>query len=205
MKKYITTIKLAGSEGNCYLVKTSNGYILIITGERSTHRNLNEELTQLGINSDNLNLIIFTHCNLSVCNKYAGLKEKYHVKTAIHVISKSVNLDNKTWFQEKIESLIKKVFHLTGTKLFSPDIIIDEGFNLSEYGLNARVIYMPGFSESSIGILTENGELFCDDIFVHQIPQVTDEKKNLRIVKNLKNLFVDIIYPGYGEPFTINT
>ncbi len=205
MKKYITTIKLGGSEGNCYLIKTSNGYILIITGEKSKHRNLEEELRELDICSENLNLIIFTHCNLSVCYKYARLCEKFNTKTAIHVLSRSINFENKTLFQKIKDFFIKMILNLSKIKEFIPDLIIDEGYNLSEYGLNARVIYMPGFSDSSIGILTENGELFCDDVFIHNMPQIINEKDNLRFVKNMKNLFIDIIYPGQGEPITINS
>ncbi len=64
---------------------------------------------------------------------------------------------------------------------------------------------MSGFLDSSIGILTENGELFCDDVFIHNMPQIADEKDNLRFIKILKNLFINIIYPGQGEPFTISS
>jgi len=205
MKKYITTIKLGGSEGNCYLIKTSTGFILVVTGEKSNHQNLEEELRDLGINSENLNLIIFTHCNLSVCHNYAKLCKKFNTKTAIHVVNRSINFETKTLIQIIKYILRKLILNISGTKEFEPDLIIDEGYNLSEYGLNARVIYMPGYSNSSIGILTENGELFCDDIFIHNMPQITDEKDNLRIVKTLKNLFIDIVYPGQGEPFPLNS
>ena len=205
MKKYITTIKLGGSEGNCYLIKTSTGFILVVTGEKSKHQNLEEELRELNISSENLDLIIFTHCNLSVCYKYANLCEKLNVKTAIHVISKEIDFENKTLVQKIKDAFRKLTFNSSITKKFMPDLIIDEGYNLSEFGLNARVIYMPGFSDSSIGILTENGELFCDDVFIHNMPQTTIEKDNLRIVRTLKNLFIDIVYPGQGEPILLNS
>ena len=205
MKKYITTIKLGGSEGNCYLIKTSSGYILIVTGEKSKHRNLEEELKELNINSENLNLIVFTHCNISICHKYSSLFEKLNTKTAIHVLSRLINFENKTFSQKIKDGFRKMILNISGTNEFLPDFIIDEGYNLSEYGLNARVIYMPGFTDSSIGILTENGELFCDDVFIHNMPQIADEKDNLRFIKILKNLFIDIVYPGQGEPFPLNS
>lgn len=205
MKKYITTIKLGGSEGNCYLIKTSNGYILIVTGEKSKHSKLESELESLGCIAQNLNLIIFTHCKASVYNQYALLGEKFNAKTAIHVVNKSINYENKTLTQKVVDTLQKLFLSAAWKNEFRPDFIIDEGYNLSEYGLNARVIYMPGFSDNSIGILTENGELFCDDIFVHNMPQPTNKKDNLRIVEALKNLFIDIVYPGQGEPFIINS
>ncbi len=205
MKKYITTIKLGGSEGNCYLIKTSSGFILVVTGEKSKHQNLDEELKELNISSENLDLIIFTHCNLSVCHKYANLCEKFDAKTAMHVLNKSINFENETIFQKLKDFFVEMTLKYSRAQEFSPDLVIDEGYNLSEYGLNARVIYMPGFTDSSIGILTENGELFCDDVFIYNMPQTTNEKDKLRFIENLKNLFIDIVYPGQGEPFLLNS
>jgi len=43
---------------------------------------------------------------------------------------------------------------------FKPDLYIDEGYDLSEYGLNAKFLHIPGHSKGSIGILTADGDLF---------------------------------------------
>ena len=47
---------------------------------------------------------------------------------------------------------------------FKPDLYIDEGYNLSECGFDAKVLHIPGHSKGSIGILTANGDLFCGDL-----------------------------------------
>jgi len=48
---------------------------------------------------------------------------------------------------------------------FTPDILLEDGYDLSHYGLNAKVISLPGHSRGSIGILTKEGDLFCGDFF----------------------------------------
>jgi glyoxylase-like metal-dependent hydrolase (beta-lactamase superfamily II) len=48
---------------------------------------------------------------------------------------------------------------------FTPDILLDDGYDLSHHGLEAKVISVPGYPKGSIGILTANGELFCGDLF----------------------------------------
>ena len=56
---------------------------------------------------------------------------------------------------------------LAGFEKFEPDYYVDEGFDLSEYGFDARVLHIPGHSRGSIGILTSSGDLFCGDIMVN--------------------------------------
>ncbi len=81
---------------------------------------------------------------------------------------------------------------------FKPDFTIDEGYNLSEYGLDAKVLYLPGHSKGSIGILTANGDLFCGDLFTNTskpaISSIIDdpEKANLSIEK-LKSLKINTV------------
>lgn len=47
---------------------------------------------------------------------------------------------------------------------FVPDVYVDDGDELSAYGLSARVLHLPGHSSGSIGILTARGDLFCGDL-----------------------------------------
>ena len=57
----IKTIQLEGKIGNCYLIKTKIGYILIVTGKKTNKMDLQDQLLQYGCTQDNLNLIIFTN------------------------------------------------------------------------------------------------------------------------------------------------
>ena len=47
---------------------------------------------------------------------------------------------------------------------FEPDVLLEDGQDLSSYGLDARVVLLPGHSRGSIGILTGDGSLFCGEI-----------------------------------------
>ena len=48
---------------------------------------------------------------------------------------------------------------------FTPDVLLDDGDDLSPYGLEGTVSCLPGHSKGSIGVLTAGGELFCGDLF----------------------------------------
>ena len=56
---------------------------------------------------------------------------------------------------------------------FIPDIILEEGHDLSEHGLDTRVVHLPGHSKGSIGVLTAGGDLFHGDPLVHAARECT--------------------------------
>ena len=46
-----------------------------------------------------------------------------------------------------------------------PDIYIDESFDLTEYGFDAKILHIPGHTKVSIGIFTSGGDFISGDIF----------------------------------------
>ena len=60
MIKDIKTIILGGLNGNCYLLATEKGFVLIDTGGKSKRRKLEQELASEGCRPGNLFLILLT-------------------------------------------------------------------------------------------------------------------------------------------------
>jgi glyoxylase-like metal-dependent hydrolase (beta-lactamase superfamily II) len=80
--------------------------------------------------------------------------------------------------------------------------LLEEGQSLTEYGLDAKILYTPGHSMGSISVMTGDGDLICGDMFSHawgRIIKSTDETGLAR----LKELRVETIYPGHGTPFSM--
>ena len=85
---------------------------------------------------------------------------------------------------------------------------VDEGYDLSEYGLDAKVLHLPGHSKGSIGILTADGDLFCGDLFENRdkpvLSSIMDDLAAAKAsVEKLKGLEVGTVYPGHGKPFSM--
>lgn len=196
MKPDIKTIELGPSASNCYLIKTQIGFILIVTGKKLNSKKLEDELCKHACMRNNLNLIIFMHGNSCNHNELIHLREKYKVKIAMHILDRELLNDSKPKHFLTIFSRKKRVF--------KPDLIIDEGYNLSIFGLNARVLYLAGYSDT-IGILTENGELFCDDLITSSNNQKEKTNEKTYYLSKLKNYLVDIIYPAHGNPFSLQS
>ena len=91
---------------------------------------------------------------------------------------------------------------------FTPDIFLEDGEDLSNYGFNANVIHFPGHSKGSIGFLTSNEDLFCGDLLENLKKPVegslVDNKDEFNSsLSKLKEINIRKVYPGHGEPFSI--
>jgi len=90
---------------------------------------------------------------------------------------------------------------------FIPDFYVDDGFDLSEYGWEAKVVHIPGHSAGSIGILTNEGEFFCGDLYNNtKKPKIggiiDDEMAAQASVEKLKKMRINKVYPGPGDVFS---
>jgi len=103
--------------------------------------------------------------------------------------------------------MIARILFRFGKKeRFKPDLCIDEGYDLSEYGLDAKVLHIPGHSKGSIGIQTAGGDLFCRDLLENKdkpvLSSIMDDLSAANAgVERLKNLKISTVYPGHGKPF----
>jgi hydroxyacylglutathione hydrolase len=232
MKQEIIRIDLKGV--NCYLGKAGDNYILFDTGGHMifdkpyTDRceTLVCELERLGCKPGNIKLIILTHGDIDHVANANFIKEKYQTKIAMHVgdlpLVENLTIE-KMLGSFKLRSIILKIIFqifkkpikkisckiLSDFKPYKPDILIDEGDSLLEFGFNAKILHIPGHTEGSIGVLTEDGDLIAGDILVNiKRPSIAlnaaDFKLLAESVKRLKTMSINIIYPGHGLPFTMN-
>lgn len=220
MTHQIRTISLDGT--NCYIVKTDNSHILIDTGFPFQRSNLEEALEKEGCKPGNLKLIVLTHGDIDHTGNCAYLREKYEVKIAMHEGDTEMCMnDGKTRDRGKIPEdfpllllilwLIKGFLSFSYRQAiwgkpfdkFEPDILLEEGQSLAEYGFDAKILYTPGHSKGSISILTDNKELICGDLFSIAFGRII-KSTNEEGLKKLKELEINNIYPGHGKPFSMD-
>ncbi|ADY14248.1 MBL fold metallo-hydrolase [Sphaerochaeta globosa] len=217
MSKGIEIIDVGGV--NCYLIEADDDFVLIDTGF-STKRMFLDEVLKKAINKPGevpkkLKLVILTHGDSDHAGNCKFLKENYGAKIAMHFEdSKMVENGDMSWNRKSKPDKISFTFRLVtlafgknsafGT--FKPDIYLQEGQNLSKFGLSAKVIHLPGHSKGSIGVLTNEGDLFCGDLIYNfagfkYIDNLEDFNKS---IDKLKKLDINILYPGHGKPFSIS-
>jgi hydroxyacylglutathione hydrolase len=147
---------------NCYLVETGSGYTLIDTGLAWQRPALEKQLVRAGCKPGNLALIVLTHGDVDHSGNGAYLREKYGAKIAIHPgESNVVERGDMTLSRNGTPFLARTAlgfFKLSKSDRFEPDLYVEDGEDLSEYGFDALVLHTPGHSNGSIGILTKENE-----------------------------------------------
>jgi hydroxyacylglutathione hydrolase len=211
MHEIVTNINLGGV--NCYLAECADGFVLIDTGFSGKRALLLQALQKAGCLPGNLKFVLITHGDPDHAGNAAFLQREYRASVGIHpddvgMVEKGDMNWNRKPKADKV-SLSMKVFGVmtrsvakSSFETFKPDVTVTEEFDLFQYGLRAKIVHIPGHSKGSIGVLMDNGNLYCGD-FLYTIPgmnHVDDMEARKESLSKLKKLPIKEVYPGHGKP-----
>jgi glyoxylase-like metal-dependent hydrolase (beta-lactamase superfamily II) len=198
---------------NSYLLETKTGFLLIDTGASSARGALQHTLERIGVEPGRLRLIVITHGDFDHTGNAAFLRSQYQAQIAMHAGDLGMAVRGDMFFGRKVgNGLIRVIaplfFGFGKAERFQPDALLEDGCPLAPYGLAARVVNIPGHSAGSIGVLTEQGELFCGDLLENTTrPALNSIMDDLQAAKasvaRLRSLPVQMVYPGHGGPFSL--
>jgi glyoxylase-like metal-dependent hydrolase (beta-lactamase superfamily II) len=217
MKRQIRAISLAlpfrmGSV-NCYVVDTGSGFFLIDTGASNRRREVERQLEDAGCKPGDLKLIILTHGDFDHTGNAAYLRTKFGAKIAMHRDDSGMLERGDIFWNRKsgnfvIRAMASVLFRFGKSQRCSPDLHLQDGDDLSEYGLDAKVLHIPGHSKGSVAILTAAGTLFCGDLLLYKVGPVLNSIIDDRAAakasfERLKSLKANTVYTGHGESFSM--
>ncbi len=198
---------------NCYLIKTDGGFALIDTGTPGKRAELENELHRAGCKPGDLKLVLITHGDFDHIGNAAYLRSKYGAKIAMHADDAGMaERGDMLWNRQNGSKIIGLVIPILigfgKSHRFTPDLTLEDGDNLSEYGLDAHILSLPGHSKGSIGFLSSDGDLFCGDLLDNtRTPgsnAVMDDPAAANAsIEKLKCRVINTVYPGHGSPFPI--
>ena len=217
MTATLTTLKLPMpmrmGNVNCYLLRNEAGFFLIDTGSSSARKQLLSELANAGCIPGSLRLVLLTHGDFDHTGNAAYLRSTFGTTLAMHRADSGMGESGDMFENRKkpnvlIRTLIPLFTGFGESERFTPDLLLEDGYDLSAHGLDARVLSLPGHSKGSTGILTAEGDLFCGDLFENTKGPVLNSlmddleaaKVSLAVLESYKIRFV---YPGHGEPFAM--
>lgn len=218
MQKETKTISLSlpfrmGSV-NCYLIETGAGYVLIDTGGSNSRKELVRQLESAGCGPGLLKLIILTHGDFDHTGNAAYLRNAFGAKIAMHnddlgMVERGDMFANRNKPNFIIRMLLPVLSGFGTSERFAPDLLVEDGDDLSGYGFDARVISIPGHSKGSIGILTAGADLFCGDLLVNTdrpvLNSLTDDLAAADAsIQELGSMRIGTVYPGHGRSFPMS-
>ena len=200
---------------NAYLVETDGGFVLIDTGFRFDRKRLDRALSDTGCRPGDLKLIVITHGDPDHSANAARVREAYGAKIAMHrAEAAAVEQGNMSLSRGHVAAsrrLLKPLmafFRLRKRERFAPDLYLEDGDRLDEYGLAATILHVPGHSSGSIAVLTDDGSFFSGDFLENRtrpsMATFVDDEDALRAgFERVKGRNIQTVYPGHGKPFAL--
>ena len=204
---------------SAYLIYRPGEAILVDSGNIGSEQRIFEALWDLGLELYALKLVILTHAHFDHAGSAGKLKELTSCKVMSHHSEISrlkagyAPLPPGTRWKAKLLVGAARTFRSSMGKFppVEPDLIIQDTFDLSEFGFPGKVIHTPGHTHGSMVVLMEGGELIGGDTLFgvankqHFPPFAEDLPALVKSWKMIRDLPVDTIYPGHGKYFSFDS
>jgi hydroxyacylglutathione hydrolase len=199
---------------NCYLVKTETGFVLIDTGYAKDRGVIDAALAEAGC--ENIRLIVLTHGDFDHAGNAAHLRQLFGCRIIMHGSDLGMVERGDIFWNRDMGSVMRafgrlflffKRMGIDKADRFSPDLLVEGGESLREFGVEATVHHLPGHSKGSIGLLTAEGHFFCGDLFTNvsspkKSTLISNREDYTKSLETIQQLDIRTVYPGHGTPFS---
>jgi glyoxylase-like metal-dependent hydrolase (beta-lactamase superfamily II) len=198
---------------NAYLVRVADGFVLVDSGLPVQWPRLESALKTAGCLPGKLKLVLVTHGDWDHIGNCVVLRQQYGAKLAMHAADLPMATEGVV-AKRTIRSLRFRMLYAMITlrrrrpqvARFTPELLLEDGRRLDDFGLAAKVLHIPGHTKGSIALLADGGELFAGDTvgirgrldyspFVENLVQL---KSSVRLLQQQR---ATTVYPGHGRPF----
>jgi hydroxyacylglutathione hydrolase len=197
---------------NAVLILNGENSILIDTGVKGNMHQFDLFFRQNKIKPHDIKLIILTHThydhtgNLSELKKLTGAKVLVHRNEFENLRQGFIGIPPGQRLYTKFITWLGKIFvpRFASPEPFVAELINENQFDLSEYGIDGKVISTPGHSTGSQSVIIGN-TIICGDVFLNLIygaifPHFAENPHLLLMTwKKVIDMGIKEIYPGHGK------
>ncbi|MFO8066977.1 MAG: MBL fold metallo-hydrolase [Bacteroidales bacterium] len=214
MMEHVYRINTGAS--NAYLIENGDKSILIDVGNKNKAEKILKAISDIGLEPASIAVIVLTHAHYDHVGSLPVLKERTGAKVIAHETDKDSLLAGYTDlpkgtnpFFQFIISLARTFFKNHGSfDPVEPDILINEKYDLSEFGVDAFIQTTPGHTAGSVSLILEGKHAFVGDTAFNirrksvYPPFANNEKELIQSWKVLLDTGVEYFWPGHGKMFT---
>lgn len=199
---------------NVYLIENENGVVIVDAGFNNAAREILRTVEQVGYAPSDVRLIFLTHAHMDHLGSAAELRRRTGAPIALHPADADkarAGHHNMPTGRGLMGKIIEHGFNKVGAKYhyeaFEPDILLQEGLTLDEFGLPARVIHTPGHTLGSVSLDLGAGVMVIGDAMINQIRvgmPLYGENNDLAYdsLRKIHALRPRVLYSGHGKPFS---
>ena len=169
---------------NQYLVELNDGFLLIDTGYSNGYKRFIKNLSKHRIQKEQIKYVFITHAHDDHIGFLAELLNNFpHITLITNLLSKNRFSEGHNRFVGGCTTLRAYLFckfmRLMGkgehtfpiVNLQSHKTIDCENIdNLRTYGINAEIVFLQGHTDDQMGLLFDDGTLFCGDAAMNGFP-----------------------------------
>jgi len=217
---------------NTYLFRGDNGYLLVDTGWNTSEAfdSLQKQLAEINVDFNDITRIVLTHIHPDHYGLSGRLRQISPARFFLHhldaklIKSRYTNMDKllhkvNQWLQingvpqdelPELRTASVKMSQFVAT--VSPDVSLRGGETIDNGIFSFRVLWTPGHSPGHICLYEPNRKILVSGD--HVLPTITPNvglhpqssenplEEHLNSLNSLKQLSVDFVLPGHGDPFT---
>jgi len=202
-----------------YLIYRPGEAILVDSGNKGSEEKILKILKGLGLEDDMLKLLILTHVHFDHAGSAQRLKELTSCKIMVHQSEEArlregfTPIPAGTRWKAKLLVWVGRIFvrRIGSFPGAEADLLVDESFDLEEFGFPGKVIHTPGHTHGSMVVLMDGGELIGGDTIFglegkqHFPPFAEDLSALLRSWKRIRDMQPAILYPAHGHKFSFDS
>lgn len=192
---------------NSYLVEEHGRAILVDTGRKGS-----EEKILAQCRKTKVELIVLTHGHVDHVQNTAYLKKALGVPVALHredleLIKNNFTepLDYQGFLGMVVAEVSAKNIETDWIPEFTPEIFLNEGDWLKDYGINARILELPGHTRGSIGMDLDEKDVIVGDALMNMFyPGLSmiywNREAMIKSADKIGALGARKVYFGHGGP-----
>ncbi|MDZ7884441.1 MAG: MBL fold metallo-hydrolase [Mycobacterium sp.] len=190
--------------------------VLVDTGTPGSGPRILGMLNRCGVRPGDVSAIIVTHGHIDHFGSAAELRRVTRAPILAHQADLGAYAMGRSSSPLRPTGPFGRLFAALppihqSTEPFAPDELIDDGYSLAGYGVDARVLHTPGHTPGSTSVITESGAVVAGDLvagsFLGAIPNRpalppfhADRAGNLASLERVLALGPEVIYVGHGGP-----
>lgn len=192
---------------NCHIVENGTSGILVDTGKKEYI-----DKVRAACRPYDIRLIVLTHGHFDHAENAARLSEALDAPIGMAADDRDLIASNmaqelfaETFLGKIVLAASLRDFSARPMPAFLPDVLLHEGDLLSDYGIDARILSLPGHTAGSIGIDVGGEHLLVGDALMNMFyPTVSmlfhDREAMLESAGKIGALGGRVIHFGHGRP-----
>ena len=198
---------------NAHIVEDAHGVVVIDAGMPHQARRIVNEVRARGHSPQDVRLILLTHGHIDHAGSAVALQRLTGAPIALHRADARLTATRelkippgRTKLVDAAGGVLRAFGWAVPLETFTPDVWLDDGMSLRDFGFAARVVRTPGHTMGSVSIAFDDGAVFVGDAILNLLhvsfPLWWEDSACARdSACRIRALEPRVCYSGHGKPF----